>query len=78
MDMNLSKLWEMVKDKGACCATVYMVEKSQICLVTEHNSFHPEFNTVLMYFLVMLHFPLLGTCISLLGSPQQSTTDWVA
>ena len=20
MDMNLSKLWEMVKDKGACCS----------------------------------------------------------
>ena len=23
MDMNLSKLWEIVEDRGACCATVH-------------------------------------------------------
>ena len=28
-DMNLSKLQEIVKDRGACCAAVYGVEKSQ-------------------------------------------------
>ena len=28
MDMNLSKLWEMVKDREAWCATVYEVTKS--------------------------------------------------
>ena len=27
MDMSLSKLWEMVKDRGAYCATVYSVAK---------------------------------------------------
>ena len=29
MDMNLSKLWETVKDRGAWCAVVHEVTKSQ-------------------------------------------------
>ena len=28
MDMSLSKLWEIVKDRGACCALVHGVSKS--------------------------------------------------
>ena len=28
MDVNLSKLWEIVKDRGAWCATVYGVTKN--------------------------------------------------
>ena len=29
MDMNLSKLWEIVKDRGAWCAVVHGVAKNQ-------------------------------------------------
>ena len=29
VDMHLSKLWEMVKDREAWCATVHGVPKSQ-------------------------------------------------
>ena len=29
MDMSLSKLWEMVKDREAWCATVHQITKSQ-------------------------------------------------
>ena len=29
MDMSLSKLWEIVKDREACCVTIHGVTKSQ-------------------------------------------------
>ena len=32
IEMSLSKLWETVKDREACHATVHGVTKSQMCL----------------------------------------------
>ena len=29
MDMNLSKLWEIVKDRGTWCVNIYEVARSQ-------------------------------------------------
>ena len=29
MDLNLSKLWEIVKDRGAWCAAVHGITKNQ-------------------------------------------------
>ena len=29
VDVNLRKLWEIVKDRKVCCAAIHRVEKSQ-------------------------------------------------
>ena len=40
MDMNLSKLWERVADRGVWCAAVYEVAKSWTDLATEQQTFY--------------------------------------
>jgi hypothetical protein len=45
MNMNLGKLWEMLKDREAWCAKVQLVSKSQTQLkrLNNNNSFTPMF-----------------------------------
>ena len=40
VDMNLSKLWEIVKDREAWCAAVHGVAKSRTKLKTEQHRNH--------------------------------------
>ena len=42
MDTNLSKLWEMVKDRGAWCAAVHGVAKSQTQLSDSTTELFPH------------------------------------
>ena len=53
MDMSLSKLWEMVKDKEACCAAVHEVAKCQTWLRDWTTILIPVHNSSNLAFLIM-------------------------
>ena len=57
MDMNLIKLWEMVKDSGAWCAAIHGVEKSgtQLKDVTTKQSKEVVFTALHPVDLVLLY-----------------------
>ena len=42
MDVTLSKLWEIVKDREAWCASVHRVTKSWIWLRLNNNIFYHD------------------------------------
>ena len=59
MDMNLSKLWEIVKDKEAWCATVHKVTKNQTWLLDWTTT-----NTLFRIFFFFLPVPLSSLTIT--------------
>ena len=50
MDMNLSKLWEIVEDRGTCCAAVHGLAKSETQQQLNNNRPKTQHNFVIVQF----------------------------
>ena len=66
MDMSLSKLWEMIKDSEAWCATVHGVEKSRTRLTEQ-----------LLFSQLPLHFKWRNCCPGRLGILPRSYSQLI-
>ena len=53
MDMNLSKLWEIGKDREGWCAAIHGVKKSQTGIMTEQLSSLTHLTLVLVLLLAL-------------------------
>ena len=63
MDMSLSKLWEMVKDRETCHAAVHGGHKSQTRLTDNNNkSWHLQYFEVWMNIFLKLGKKFGGMC----------------
>ena len=50
IDMNLSKLWEIVEDRGTCCAVVHVLAKSETQQQLKNNRPKTQHNFVIVQF----------------------------
>ena len=50
IDMNLSKLWEIVEDRGTCCAVVHVLAKSETQQQVKNNRPKTQHNFVIVQF----------------------------
>ena len=54
MDMNLSKLWEIGKDREGWCAAIHGVKKSQTGIMTEQQLISLTHLTLVLVLLLAL------------------------
>ena len=65
MDMNLSKLWEIVKDSEAWRATVHGVAKRHDLVTEQQEVFIPMCIYIYMYMYLNTHIFLVYICIKI-------------
>ena len=59
MDMNLSKFWEIVKDRGAWCAAVHEVEKSQAQFSDRKTPSPPTMSSYILTLILVSNFSVV-------------------
>ena len=54
VDVSLSKLWEIVEDRGTCCAAVHGLAKSETQQQLNNNRPKTQHNFVIVQFITIL------------------------